>query len=907
MLELNSCILAKNDDGFTIPFTLKYKDSQLTTFISDSILKLQTRQWLITLFLLLAAASPAIARVMVPDTIANNAKDTLVVSPDTLSAHSAGKGKVILEAKIDYSSADSVSFDIRHKMAYMYGNASIAYQDIKLKAAEIIIDFNKSIVTANAATDSTGKTIGVPDFTQGDLNFKSNTLSYNFTTKKGLIKDVITQEGGGYLHASVIKKLDNNVSETSKGMFTTCDLEHPHFAIKYTRAKVMPGDKIITGPAFLSIEDIPLPLALPFGLFPNKKGRSSGLIIPKYGEAPNRGFYLEDGGYYFGLNDYFDLKLTGDIYSRGSWALKPAVTYKKRYKYSGSFSIKYAVNILGVKGTSDYQKNKDFFITWSHRQDPKARPNGIFSASVQAGSSKFNSYNPTSVNDYLTNSFSSSISYDMRIGNNANLTASARHSQNTSSRDVTVTLPEVSFGINRIYPFKRKIQSGKSAWYESISITYNMNLRNEISTKDSMLFKTGMFDKFNSGIKHSVPISGSFKILKYFTWSHGINLTDRWYAKTINKTWISDSTLVNGEMTGPHLQVDTISGFKNAYDYSYNSSISTTIYGMLQFKHGPVKKIRHVIRPSVGFSYLPDFSRLSLGYYKTVQVDTAGNTTKYSIFSDQYLRSIYGMPPSGKSGSLNFSVSNNLEMKVKSQKDTITGEKKVMLIDNLSFSGSYNMAVDTLRWSDISITGRTTLFKKFSVNYSSSWSPYAMDAKGNKYNRFEWDVSHKPLRFKNSSWSTSLSYDLSSTKTKKKKSPAPANATSAEMEEITDNPEQFIDWDNPWNIHCDYNFSYNSISLLTGKRQNKIVQTFRVSGDLSVTQKWKLSVQTGYDFQNKGISYTSMSVYRDLHCWEMRFNWIPFGTIKSWNFEIKVKSSVLQDLKLTKKKDFRDN
>jgi len=279
---------------------------------------------------------------------------------------------------------------------------------------------------------------------------------------------------------------------------------------------------------------------------------------------------------------------------------------------------------------------------------------------------------------------------------------------------------------------------------------------------------------------------------------------------------------------------------------------------------------------------------------------------KYSIFTDTYLRSLYGAPSTGKSGSLNFSLSNNLEMKVKSEKDTVTGVKKVMLIDNLSFGGSYNMAVDTLRWSDISISGRTTLFKKMSINYSSSWSPYAMDANGNRYNKYEWDVAHKLLRFKNSSWSTSLSYDLSSSKKTKKKAP-PAGTTSSEMEEIRTNPEQFIDWDNPWNFRIDYNFSYNSVSLLTGKRQNKVIQTFRVSGDLSITQKWKITAQSGYDFESKGISYTSMSVYRDLHCWEMRFNWIPFGTIKSWNFEIKVKSSVLQDLKLTKKKDFRDN
>jgi hypothetical protein len=855
----------------------------------------------------MAAFLQSIAQSVSSDTLTHNVPDTISVSRDSIPLPKSSGNKVMLEGKIDYAAADSISFDIRKKMAYMYGNAIIKYQDIKLIAAVIIIDFNKSTVYANAITDSTGKTIGVPDFTQGTLNFKSNSLSYNFNTKKGLIKNVITEEGGGYLHASVIKKLDNNVSETGPGMFTTCDLEHPHFAIKYSRAKVIPGDKIVTGPAYLSIEDVPLPLVLPFGLFPNKKGRSSGIKIPTWGEMANLGFYLMDGGYYFGLSDHFDMLLIGDVYSRGSWALKPLVNYKKRYKYSGSFSLKYATNVLGVKGTSDYSKRKDFFVTWSHRQDPKARPNGIFSASVQAGSSKYNSYNPSTVSDYLTNSFSSSISYDMRLGDNANLTTSARHSQNTSSRDVTITLPEVSFGFNRIYPFKHKVQKGKPAWYESISITYNLNLRNEISTKDSMLFKPESIDKFVYGIKHTIPLSGSFKVLKFLTWSHNINYTERWYPKTINKTWINETTVVNGDTLAPHVQVDTISGFRTARDYNYSSSVSTTLYGMLQFRKGPVKALRHVVRPSVGFSYQPDFGKAKFGYYKTVQVDTAGRQQSYSVFGDgTYYRTLYGVPGTGESGSVNFSLSNNLEMKVKSKSDTITGLQKVMLIDNLSFSTSYDLVKDSMRWSNLNINARTTLFKKIQVSYSSSFSPYATNIKGIPYNKFEWAVNKKVFRFINSSWNLSLGYDLKSESGKSKTAP-PSNATEAEVEEIKNNPQQFIDWDNPWNLHFDYNFRYNSISMVTGERQKIVVQTFRVTGDLSVTEKWKISAQSGYDFESKDFAYTSVSIYRNLHCWEMRFNWIPYGYQKSWNFQINVKSSVLQDLKLTKKKDFRDN
>lgn len=854
-----------------------------------------------------ASLAPAIAQVIEPDTLPLNAQDSVKVLPDTVQVGVPASKKVTIEGKIDYKSADSISFDIRNKKAYMYGNASIAYQDLSLNAAVIVIDFNNSIVNAYAATDSTGKTIGIPDFTQGSLKFRSNTLAYNFTTRKGLIRDVKTEEGGGFLQANVVKKLDNNVSETGSGLFTTCNLDHPHFAINYTRAKVIPGDKIVTGPAYLNIEGIPLPLALPFGLFPNKKGRSSGLIIPKYGEEANRGFYLTDGGYYLGISDHLDLKLIGDIFSRGSWAVKPTVTYKKRYKYSGSFSLKYATNILGIKGTTGYQNNKDFFVTWSHQQDAKARPNGRFSASVQAGTSKYNTYNPTTINDYLTNTFSSSISYDMKIGQNANLVASARHYQNTTTRDVTVSLPDISFGLNRFYPFKRKVQTGKARWYESISVTYNMVMKNEITTPDSLLFKPEALDQFVSGMKHTIPVSGSFKILKYFTWSHGINYTERWYTKTIKKVWINDTIMENGELVAPHLRVDTIPGFAAARDYSYSSSIGTTIYGMVQLRKGPVRAIRHVVRPSVGFSYQPDFGDNKLGYYKTVQIDAAGHTQTYSVFGDsKYLKSPYGYPGRGRSGAVNFSLSNNLEMKVRSKKDTVSGMKKVMLIDNLSLNTSYDLAKDTLRWSNLGVTARTTLFKKIQINYASSFSPYAMDSDGIPYNVYEWNKSGKFFRFQNASWNLSMGYDLKSKSAKAKAAPPPT-ASREEVEEIQNAPEMFIDWNNPWSLRFDYTFRYNSVNLVTGVRQRKIVQTLSFSGDLSITSKWKFSGRSGYDFENKDFSFTQFTIYRDLHCWEMRFNWIPYGFQKSWNFQISVKPGILQDLKLTKKKDFRDN
>jgi lipopolysaccharide assembly outer membrane protein LptD (OstA) len=870
------------------------------------------------------AASPDTVLPEVPDTFnipdsVNNVPQVQIVSNDTTAAEEK-TNKFMLSAKIDYASSDSLSMDIKNKMAWMYGNASIEYEDIKLKAAIISISFDDNTIHAYASKDSLGNPVGTPEFKQGDLTFKSKEIAYNFTTHKGLIQNVITKEGEGYIHGEIIKKVNDSVTDIGRGEYTTCDLEdHPHFSLKFTKARVLSGNMIITGPAWITIEDVPLPIVLPFGIFPNKKGRSSGLIIPRYGESANRGFFLENGGYYFGLNDYFDLKLTGDIYSRGSWALKPDLTYKKRYKYSGSFSLKYAYTVSGIKGEPDYYNKSDFFVSWSHRQDPKARPNSVFGASVNAGSSSYNKYNPTTVNDYLTNTFSSSVSYDMRLGTWGNLTSSATESQNTSTHLVNLSLPSVSFGINRIYPFKKKVPKGNAAWYESININYSMIMRNDLSSADSLVFKPDVGKRFVNGMKHTIPISGSFKILKYFSWSNGINYNERWYTKTIRKTWVGDTSALGG-----YINVDTVNGFTTARDYSFNSSVSTTIYGMKQFRKGYIRAIRHVVRPSVGFSFVPDFGTSQLGYWRDVQTNAKGTISKYSIFEGN---NISGAPPQYKAGAISFSIGNNLEMKVRSAKDTVTGTQKIMLIDNFQISTSYDLAKDSLRWSNINLSARTTLFKKVQVSYSSSYSPYGLYSQpfygytmwdnytspfynsipGPVVNQSQFSMNKKPLRFINAGWNLSFGYDLKA-KTKTAKPNAPASSSKEEIEDVKTHPNLYIDWDNPWSLRFDYNFRLTSTPVLTtGEIKRDIVQTLGASGDINITEKWKFSARTGYDFQAKDFSFTQITIYRNLHCWEMRMSWVPYGTQKSWNFQINAKSSLLQDLKLTKKKDFRDN
>ena len=841
------------------------------------------------------------------------AVDTLMLNPvmpdDTLQGR-AGKKKSAINSKVEYSATDSITLDMEAQKVYMYRDADIRYEKIQTKAAFIELDFNTSMLRARPARDSVGKEYGKPEFTEGDQSFTSEEINYNFNSTKAIVKNVITKEGEGFLHGEVVKKLVDNVSNMHHGGYTTCNLEHPHFSIKFTKAKVIPNNKIVTGPAFLTIEDVPLPLVLPFGLFPNKRGQTSGIRIPTYGESANRGFYLENGGYYLGINDYMELYLLGDIYSRGSWALKPQFNYRKRYKFNGNFNFSYAINLEGVRETSSFRRNRDFRVAWTHNQDPRARPKSRFSANVNFVSSQYNKYNPTTTNDLLSNTFQSSISYQTSLfRDKISLSTALSHSQNTSTRLVNLTLPSISLSANRFYPLRRPGKTTNLKWYDNISVNYSMTARNEVNVIDSMLFKPQMFDAFRNGMQHKIPVSSSLKILKYLTMSNTLDFTERWYSRSIRKSWVND-TLWNGEdYRVGYIDTDTLDGFKTARDFSFTSSLNTTLYGMAQFKKGPVRAIRHVIRPSVSMSLRPDFGKSNFGYYREVQSDTLGNMQRYSIFgSGSDYTSIYGSPPDGRSGRISIGIGNNLEMKVRSKSDTITGMKKVMLIESFNIGTSYDLARDSLQWSLVNISARTTLFKKLQISYSSVWDPYVVTEAGRRINTFEWDRNRRLLRKDNTSWNFSIDYNFSSSKRKSPQSKTSGEESEQELKNFNQNPQEYIDWNNPWNLGFRYNLNYTGRNMpATHTVKSEIVQTLGFNGDISLTPKWKVSVASGYDFKSNKLSYTSVNVYRDLHCWEMRFNWIPIGYYKSWNFYIKVKASVLQDLKLNRKKDFRDN
>ena len=837
----------------------------------------------------------------------------------------SGSG-TILDVKVDYSALDSIFFNVRERKVYLYGNADLVYGEIHLEAGYVEIDFRRNELYASGIPDSTGTLFQFPVFTEGDQSFQSREMWYNFESKRGRTLQVFTEEAEGFLHGEVVKIQPSKIIHVQDGKFTTCDDPDPHFHIGFRRAKIIPDDKIITSLAFLVIEGVPTPLIVPFGFFPNKRGQASGILMPSYGETANRGFFLENGGFYWGINDYIDLSLRGDIYTRGSWAAKLGSNYRVRYRYSGSFNLTYAINILGEEGLPDYSRNRDFRVVWSHNQDPKARPNSVFRANVNAGSSQASRFNPVSDQDYLSNTFSSNISYSANWANRYNFSANFRHSQNTINKSVDLSLPEIAFSVNRLYPFRRKDSRGEPRWYENITMNYTMNARNEIRTVDSLLFDKETWSRFRNGVSHTIPISHSTRVLKHFNLSNSFNYNERWYFSTIEKQWDPEAIQIQGGDTlFGRVVIDTVPGFKAARDFNYSASLNTRLYGLVQFRRGPVRAIRHVISPNLSFNYRPDFGSPFWGYYQSFYNPREDREVQYSIFE----QGIYQGPPANRSGSLNFSLSNNLEMKVRNRRDTTeTGERKIALFDNLSINGGYDMARDSLRFSDIRVSARTRLFNNFDITYSSSWTMYDTDSMGRSIDRFLWEAEKKLLKLNNTNWSLSFNYSLSSK--------AQAGAAGGEQlrgpggpgmggqagldgngeqgggempgEELMPLSPSGVDFTVPWSLQFGYTFNYNSrYNYRDESFDRTYVQSFNVSGTVNLTPKWRIGFRTGYDFERNEITYTSVDLYRDLHCWEMTLNWIPFGFRKSYNLTLRVKSQVLQDLKITKRTHHLDN
>ncbi len=813
------------------------------------------------------------------DSLAILGEDSLPV-PDSLTLATDFKSKV------EYHAEDSILYDLEAGMVYLYGKAWLNYEDIRLDADYILIDFNTKVLFSKGLPDSTGKISGNPVFKQGNDEFKADSIRYNFNTKRGKISEITTRDGDSYIHGSTVKKEPDNTTYIKNGYYTTCDDPHPHFYLKSNKIKVIPNNKVVTGPADMYIMDVPTPLAIPFGFFPNKKGRSSGILFPQYGESQQLGFFLKNGGYYLGLNDHFDLALTGDIYSKGSWRVNAFSNYAWKYRFNGNFSVNYSKTKFSRIEFPDYSLEESFFIRWNHTQDPKSRPGSTFTANVNAGSSKFYQFNISNANNFLTNTFTSSIAWaKVWSGKPFNLSASLSHSQNTQTRDINLSLPSMTFNVSRRTPFKRKLATGEERWYEKIGFGYTTSLLNSISTKDTLLFKQESIDQFRYGIQHSIPVNTSLKVAKYFTLSPGFNYTERWYLKTIEKRWDNESL---------SLKTDTIEGFKAGRDFSFSVNMNTRIYGLVQFRKGKIAAIRHVLTPTIGFSWRPDFSEKGYGYYKQVQSDSAGlKMQRYSIFEG----AIFGGPGSGKSSLMNFSLDNNFEMKIRQKTDSTDTFKKVKLLESLALNTSYNFAADSLRLSNINLSGRVTILDRVSLNMFGTFDPYVTTDEGIRINTTEWEAHGKPARFTTGNFSVNFNI------TKRKKEYKSDKGTESELNEINRNAENYLDYNIPFTLSVGYNFFYQN-NIIT---PDQITQTLNFNGDLSLTPSWKVSFNSGYDFEQKDLSYTSLGIHRDLHCWEMSLNWVPLGFQQNFFFQINVKSSVLQDLKLTRKNDRFDN
>ncbi len=845
--------------------------------------------------------------------------DTLSASGDTLrTAQDTASGGDVIDAPIKYQARDSLVMDLESRKAFLYGEAEVDYKDITLKADYIEIDFARNEVFAKGLPDSSGKVVGKPKFSQGTEEFESETMRYNFKTQKGYIQDVVTQQEGGFLHSSITKRQQNGAYDIKGAKYTTCDAPHPHYYIALTKAEVIPGKEIISGPAYMVIADVPVPVAVPFGFFPMKKTHASGILIPEYGEERNRGFFLRNGGYYLALNDYFDLAITGDIFTNGTWGVKLTSNYRKRYKFSGNFALSYYKNVEGSLDVGNYVSQNDYSLNWVYRQDAKANPTSNFNASVRLSSTSYDRNHSYNAQDYLTNTKTSSVSFSKRWpGTPFNFTGSLNHSQNSRTKVVNMSLPKMAFTMNRIYPFRGR-RSTAQHWYDNIDVTYNATLENRVKTLDSLLFTSQAFDDLTNGFRHSIPVGVNFKPFNNFNITPRIRYNGMLYTKNIQKHFEYELDTVTNRYRS-YLVTDTIR--KLQYAHSLLPSVSLTlnpkIFGMFVFKNpdSKVVAIRHVMTPAVSFTFVPDMTSIMPNYYRVIYDTTKVKHPEYRY--SIYEKEIYGTPSlPGRSGVVNFSLNNNVEMKVRSDKDTTgNGTRKVKLLESLNFSTHYDIFADSMRWAPVSFNGRTSLWKNnIQITFGGVFNPYALGVNGKPVDVPNFKVTGKPFRATN--LNVALGMHFTGGQKGGKGTSGQSNMGSPELlgldqeKPLAGTPpppenqqsEEAYDYFNiPWDIRIRYNITYRKEGFTSS-----VIQTLNVTGSFSLTPKWKVSGNTGWDFKLNKLTYTSLNIHRDLHCWEMSISWVPIGYHQSYTFLINIRSSVLKDLKFQKRKGWYD-
>ena len=896
------------------------------------------RHIIISIFAMLLLAMPVVANDSIPTPLTDYTSQEPPNTPSTDKPQSNA-----IDAKIEYTSSDSMVIT-GAGIAYLFGSSELKYKNMELKAEEIRVHMDSSTIHANGVLDTiVNEWIGKPVFAEGNDQYETDEITYNLRTQKGLIINAITEQGEGYIIAGKTKKVDNEVLMMAQGKYTTCDQhDHPHFYLHMTKAKVKPGDYIATGPAYLVVGDVPLPLAIPFGFFPFTSKYSSGLIMPNFGDDYTRGLYLSGLGYYFAINDYMDLRLTGDIYTRGTWAVYARSRYIKRYKFSGNFSINYRWDVTGEKDMPGYNVAKNLSVQWSHSQDAKANPYNNFSASVNF---KTSGYNRSNINSYYNvqqnaeNTTSSSISYTQRFPDSPwNLGLSMNLTQRTKDSTLSVTLPSLTVSMSRIYPFKRKQRVGKEKWYEKISLQYNGSFTNSITCKEKDFFKSNFIKDWDNRFKHSLSSSASFMAFKYISITPSISFSDRMFFSRVDQSW-------NEELN--QVQKDTVAGFYNVYDFNASISMSTKLYGFyIPFRKwfgDKVDRFRHVMTPSLSFTYRPDFgqdywAKRYGGFYGSYDKpittrDEAGNIVPkldengLPIFEVVHYSRFKEAPGRGATAALGFSLGNNIEMKLRNDKDTTGKEpyKVYSIIDNLSISGGYNFIADSMNWQNFSVNLRIKIPKvNYTINLSGQFDPYMYTTTPSgshvRCNELYWNHGRFPHFL---GTSTSFSYTFNNDvvkgwfdKTNKKKD-SPENTEQEEgiegeelenhhtdkHKEKESNDDGYLFAKIPWSLSVSYNLRYGASNEWDEKR-NYYKMGFRhnlsCSASIGLGSGWKASTSLSYDVNAKKLSYTSINVSRDLHCWSMSASFVPFGPYKSYTFHIGVNASMLADLKYDK-------
>ena len=852
-----------------------------------------------------------------------------------------------IEAPVVFSANDSMIYDAQRNTAHLYGSSNVKYTAMDLKSEKIYMSLDSSIVHATGIyADSTKKKLtGTPVFQMGSDSYESDTMAFNFKSKKGLIQNVYTQQEEGFLYSKLSKRNDNGDVYLQHGRYTTCDASCPDFYISLSRAKVRPGKDVVFGPAYLVVADVPLPLAIPYGFFPFTKSYSSGFIMPSYGDESERGFYLRDGGYYFAMSDKWDLKLLGEIYTKGSWGLSAASNYRKRYRYNGSFYVSYQDTRTGDKGLPDYAKQQSFKIQWSHRQDAKANPYSTLSASVNFASSSYERNNLTSLYNpqSLTQSTrTSSINWSTTFSSiGMTLSSTANLSQNMRDSSIAMTLPDLNISISRFYPFKRKHGAGEQKWYEKISMSYTGQLSNSISTKEDKLLHSNLIKDWRNGMQHQIPVSGSFTLLNYINVNPSFNFTDRMYTNKVKRRW--------NEVTQRE-ETDTTYGFHNVYNWNLSLSASSKFYMF----YTPIRKlfgdkiqtIRHVITPTVSFSYAPDFGTSRYGYYDSYQKTNADGSVDLIEYSP-FQNALYGVPGRGKTGNISFGFSNNVEMKVKSDDDS-TGYKKLSIIDDLGLNMSYNMSAKEKPWSDLSVNLRLKWWKNYTFNVNAVFASYAyeLDKDGKPFvgNHTYWGMG-KLGRFQG--MSQNISYTLTPEKIRKlftgedntdkkgnKKKDMDDEGIDTDIESNVDedmvgaqhaakqkqssgkaetDDDGYMKFSMPWSITFGYgitmreNTDIKKFNTKTMRYPYKFTQTLNMSGNIRISEGWNISFSSGYDFENHSLSMTTASLQRDLHCFNMSCS-VVLAPYTSYNFTFRCNASTLTDaLKYDKKSGYSNS